>query len=111
MAKKERKKIKIIQGNDHKNAQLSLENGLSEWEVWQRARICKNVKNNQTELKNTITKIKNTLEVIYRKLDDTEEQISEMEDKTVEVTQAEQKKDKNFFLLRIFWSSHYSTVG
>ena len=46
----------------------------------------------QPEMKNTITEMKNTLEGINR-LCDTEEWISELEDRVVEITDAEQKKE------------------
>ena len=48
-----------------------------------------NVKNNQIEMNNMITEIKNTLEGINSRLDDTEEWISELEDRVVEVAEAE----------------------
>ena len=38
--------------------------------------------------------MKNALERINSKLNDTEEQISELEDRIVEITTAEQKKEK-----------------
>ena len=41
---------------------------------------------------NTITEV-NTLEGINSGLDDTEERISEQEDRVVEITEAEQKKE------------------
>ena len=44
-------------------------------------------------MKNTLEK-KNTLEGINSRLDDTEDQISNLEDKVVEITQTEQKKNK-----------------
>ena len=50
----------------------------------------KNIKN-QTETKNTITEIKNTLEGINSKWDDSEEWISKLEERVLEITQAEQK--------------------
>ena len=53
-----------------------------------------NIKKNQTEMKNMITEMKNTLEGINSRLDDTEEQISELEDRLVEITKAEEKKEK-----------------
>ena len=53
-----------------------------------------NIKNNQTEMKNTITEMKNTLEGINSRLNDSEEYISELEDKVVEITTTEQKKEK-----------------
>ena len=42
--------------------------------------------------------LKNTLEGINSRLDDTEEWISELEERIVEITQAEQKKRKKNFL-------------
>ena len=42
---------------------------------------------------NTGTEMKNTLEGINSILNGTEEQISELEDKVMEITQAEQKKE------------------
>ena len=43
-----------------------------------------------------IIEIKNALEGINSRLDHKEEQISELEDRIVEIIQAEQKKEKNF---------------
>lgn len=48
-------------------------------------------------MNNTIIKIKNTLEGINSRFNDIEEWISEMEDKVVEIIQAEQKKRKRSF--------------
>ena len=48
----------------------------------------------QTEMNNTITVMKNTLEGINSRLNDTREQISELEDRIVDITEAEQKKEK-----------------
>ena len=45
-------------------------------------------------MNNTITEIKNTLEGINRTINDSEEQISELEDRRVEITVMEQKKEK-----------------
>ena len=45
-------------------------------------------------MKNTITEIKNTLEGITNRLDDTAEWISKLEDRIVEITEAEQKKER-----------------
>ena len=53
-----------------------------------------NIKKNQTELKNKITEIKNTLDVINSRLDDTEESTGGLKDSVVDITQAEQKKEK-----------------
>ena len=46
----------------------------------------------QTELSSTITEVKNSLKGVNSRLDDTEEQISKLEDRVVEITEAEQKK-------------------
>ena len=66
------------------------------------------IKKSQTEL-NTITKIKNTLDGITSTLDHTEEWISNLKDKLVEITQAEQKKKKEFLKnqdsLRDLWDN------
>ena len=53
-----------------------------------------NIKDNQTEMKTTITVMKNTLEGINSKLNDTEEWINELEDRVVEITEDDQKKEK-----------------
>ena len=45
-------------------------------------------------MKNTITEMKNTLEGLNSRLNDTEEWISELEDRIVEITANEQKKEK-----------------
>ena len=49
-------------------------------------------------IKTTITKIKNTLEGLNGRLNDTEEWISKLEDRVVEITDAEQKKRKKRIL-------------
>ena len=54
----------------------------------------KNIKKNKTEMKNTITEMKNTLEGINSKLDNTEEWISKLENRVVEITEAEQDKEE-----------------
>ena len=56
-------------------------------------------------MKNTITEMKNTLEGIISILSDTEEWISELEDKVVEITDAEQKKEWNEDSLRDLWDN------
>ena len=67
--------------------------GWTEWEVRSFDKVLENIKKNQIEMKNTITEIKNTLEGIHGRLDDTEVQISELEDRVVEITEVEQKKE------------------
>ena len=51
------------------------------------------LKNKQTEMNNTITEMKTTLEGINR-ITEAEERISDLEDKIVEITTAEQNKEK-----------------
>ena len=58
---------------------------------------------------NTINEIKNTLEGINSRITETEEQISDLEDKIVEITIAEQNKEKRMKRsedsLRDLWDS------
>ena len=60
-------------------------------------------------MRNTKTEMKNTLGGINSRLNDTEEQISELEDRVVEITAAEQKKEKrikrNEDSLKDFWET------
>ena len=49
---------------------------------------------NQAKLKNTITKTKNIPEGINSRIDNAGERISELEDRIVEITQADWKKEK-----------------
>ena len=49
-----------------------------------------NIKNNQTDREDTITEMKNTLEGINCRLNDTEELINKVEDRMVDITEAEQ---------------------
>ena len=51
------------------------------------------LKNKQTEINNPITEMKNTLEGINSRLNDSEEWSSELEDRVVENTAAEQRKE------------------
>ena len=52
------------------------------------------LKNKQTVMNNTITEIKNTLEGINSRITEAEEQISDLENKILEITTAEQNKEK-----------------
>ena len=52
------------------------------------------LKRNQAMLKNTINEIKNTLDGINSRITEAEERISDLEDKMVEITTAEQEKEK-----------------
>ena len=61
------------------------------------------IKKDQTEMKTTIMEIKNKLGGINIRLDDTEEQIRDLEDRLVEITEAEQEKKKNRDRLRDLW--------
>ena len=52
------------------------------------------LKSNQTMMKNTINEIKNYLKGINSRITEAEEQISDLQDKIVEITTAEQNKEK-----------------
>ena len=52
------------------------------------------LKRNQAMMKNTINEIKNTLNGINSRITEAEERISDLEDKMVEITTAEQNKEK-----------------
>ena len=58
-------------------------------------------------MNNTINEIKNSLEGINNRITEAEDQISDLEDKTVEITTAEQHKEKRMKRiqdsLRDFW--------
>ena len=81
------------QGNDHK--ELNKFGGRMNKHSENLNKELENMKN-QIELKNTITKIKNTLKKKINRLDGREEWISNLEDRVAEITQAEQKKKKEF---------------
>lgn len=49
-----------------------------------------NIKNHQTDREDTINEMKNTLEGINCRLNDTEELINKVEDRMVDITEAEQ---------------------
>ena len=53
------------------------------------------VKLKQEEMQNTITKTKNSLESANSIIQEAEEQISKVEDRLVEIIDAEQKREKN----------------
>ena len=52
------------------------------------------LKRNQAMMTNTINEIKNTLDRINSRITEAEERISDLEDKIVEITTAEQNKEK-----------------
>ena len=52
------------------------------------------LKSKQTMMNNTINEIKNSLEGINSRITEAEEWISDLEDKIVEITTAEQKREK-----------------
>ena len=52
------------------------------------------LKSKQTMMNNTINEIKSSLEGINSRITEAEEWISDLEDKTVEITTAEQNKEK-----------------
>ena len=67
------------------------------------------LKNKQTEMTNTITEMKTTLEGINSRITEEEERISDLEDRMVEITAAEQNKEKrmkrNEDSLRDLWDN------
>ena len=52
------------------------------------------IKPKQEEMQNTMTEIKNSLEAAKSKIQEAEERISAVEDILVEITDAEQKREK-----------------
>ena len=72
------------------------------------------MKNKQTEMNNTITELKNTLEGINSRITETEEWISDLEDRMVEITAAEQNKEKrmkrNEDSLRDLWDNKRTNI-
>ena len=60
-------------------------------------------------MQNTITEIKNSLEATNSRIQEAEKQVSEMEDRLVEITDAEQKREKrlkrNEDSLRKLWDN------
>ena len=54
----------------------------------------KEIKKKKPELKNRVTEMRNTLEGINSRSEEAEEWISNLEDRGVESTQAEKKKEK-----------------
>ena len=76
--------VKMIQnlGNRMEKIEETFNKGLEE------------LKSNQTVMNNTINKIKNCLEGINSRTPEAEERISDLEDKIVEITTAEQNKEK-----------------
>ena len=66
------------------------------------------LKNKQTMMNNTINDIKNSLEGINSRINEAEEWISDLKDKIVEITIAEQNKEKRMKRLedfRDFWNN------
>ena len=62
-------------------------------------------------MKNTINEIKNTLEGINSRITEAEEQISNREDKIVEITTAEQNKEKRMKRLRTVSETSGTTLN
>ena len=64
-------------------------------------------------MKNTITKIKNSLKATNSRIQEAEEQISKVEDRVVEITDVEQKREKrlkrNEDSLRELWDNDKCT--
>ena len=67
------------------------------------------LKRNQATIKNTINEIKNTLDGINSRITEAEERVSDLEDKIVEITTAEQNKEKRLkrteYSLRDLWDN------
>ena len=61
------------------------------------------VKSKQTTMSNTINGVKNSLEGINSRITEAEERISDLEDKIVEITTAEQNKEKRGTSLVAQW--------
>ena len=76
--------VKVIQnlGNRMEKIQEMLNKDLQE------------LKSKQTMMNNTINEIKNSLEGIHSRITEAKERISDLEDKIVEITTAEQNKEK-----------------
>ena len=76
--------VKMIQnlGNRMEKTQQTFKKDLEE------------LKSKQTMMNNTINEIKNSLEGINSRITEAEEWINDLEDKTVEITNAEQNKEK-----------------
>ena len=68
------------------------QNGENTRKIYQRPRRTKEQK---TMMNNTINAIKNPLEGINSRITEAEEWISDLEDKILEITTAEQNKEKN----------------
>ena len=70
--------------------------------------VC-SLKKKQTEMNNKITEMKTTLERINSRITEAEERISDLEDRMVELTAAEQnkqkRKERNEDSLRDFWEN------
>ena len=67
------------------------------------------LKSKQTTMNNTINEIKNSLEGINTRINEAEERMSDLEDKIVEITTAEQNKEKRIKrieeILRDLWDN------
>ena len=61
-------------------------------------------------MNNTITEIKNILEGINSRITEAEEQISDLEDKRVEITTAEQNKEKRMERIEDSLRDHWDNV-
>ena len=72
------------------------------------------LKRNQAMMKNTINEIKHTLEGISSRITEAEQRKSDLEDKIVEITTAEQNKEKRMKRtedsLRDFWDNIKRTI-
>ena len=69
------------------------------------------LKRNQAMMKNTINEIKNTLDRIKSRITEAEERISDLEHKIVEITTAEQNKEKRMKELRTVSETSGTTLN
>ena len=72
----------------------NLENKMEAWITRLFNKDLEELKNKQSIMKNTTTEITNTLEGTNHKITEVEEHVSELEDRMVEITKTEYKKEK-----------------
>ena len=61
-------------------------------------------------MKNTISEIKNTLEGINSRITEAEEWISQLQDRMVEITAAEQNKEKRMKIIEDSLRDHWDNI-
>ena len=68
------------------------------------------LKSKQTVMNNTINEIKNSMEGFISRITEAEEQISDLEDKIVEITTAEQNKEKRMKRTEESFRVHWDNI-